>query len=461
MIDLKERFKRLDRIPSPDLWAAIQARAAQPVEREDVGRIRRRVGLRRLIPAAAAVTVVVAVLTLVLPLTRVERRPAFAIVEDAIKAVQSLPPFSASVSYSFVEAGDVSGRGTYAVSYRSRTVWRVEVTERVGNPAGPGNFAEELAFMFGEFSGPSDYIVSDGERVGLFLAAKNYFFSKPLELSGSPLGQLAWEDPFAGPERGVFPTPVPAEGREGPPLTTWRKRCDDSKTFANEQVAGRPARHVECGDWELWIDATTGLILKVRTSAYRAEIRTIEYSARFASEVFEVELPEGACDRGTGGASPDDPQTCLKIGQAAPTWSGSLLGGGSFDLAKARGRPTLVLFWSDFFQPGDLPFEALKDFQVGSDRWASRATLVSVDTGPGVTKASASEFIDRWGYTFPVVLDGVDPESPGGVAEIATSWGIEGVPAWVALDAEGRVIDVRFGRLTADQIDDLLSRAGG
>lgn len=45
--------------------------------------------------------------------------------------------------------------------------------------------------------------------------------------------------------------------------------------------------------------------------------------------------------------------------------------------------------------------------------------------------------------------------------DIGTLWGIEGVSAWAALDAEGRVIDMQVGRLTGDQIDELLRKAIG
>jgi len=406
--------------------------------------------------AAAAIVLVVSIVWTFLP----RPRSALAVVQEAIRATQSLPPFSATVSYSFTEGSEVPGTGTYLVSYKNRSEWRIDVDERTGNPAGAGNFAEESTCGFPTyFSAPGDYVLSDGERVGLFLAARNYFFSRPLdELCGSPLAQLTWEEPFAGSQTEVFNTPV--EAVEGPyPLTAWRSRCADSETFPDEQIAGRLAHHVRCGEWELWIDATTGLVLKVVTSAYVVEFRQIEYSVVFAPGVFAVKVPESACDRGTG-SSPDDPQTCLTTGEVAPMWAGPLLAGEAVDLSLARGRPVLVLFWSDFFQPQDLPRQALGDFQVAFEQWRGRATLISVDTGPGVTEQTARDVVGREGYTFPVVLDGFDPFDPQAVARIATLWGVEGVPAWVALDAEGRVVDVKFGRLTTEQIDEMLSRAG-
>lgn len=455
MIDLKERFKRLDRIPSPNLWVTIQVRAAQPVDRRRFERLRRRVSFRRLVSAAAAVAVLTALLLFVLPLTLVERRPAFAIVQDAIKAVQALPPFSASVSYT-----RPGGRGTYLILYRSHAVWRVEVIDRTRDLGAPGNFAEELTFRFPNagFIGPGDYIVSDGERVGMFQAGRKYFFSMPLELEErSPLGQLAWDDPFAGSEREILPRPVRDPSAA---LTTWKRRCSDSKTFADETVAGRQAHHVRCGEWELWIDAATGLVLKVETTQYVLSVEEIEYSATFDPGAFEVKLPEGACDRGSGGAFPGDPETCLKVGEFAPTWSGRLLGGGQFDLGSPRGRPVIVFFWSDFFQPGDLPLEALKDFNVAFERWRARATWVSVDTGTEVTERTARRVVDGQNYTFPVVLDDPDPKAVRETGKIVTLWDM-GVPAWVALDKEGRVVGIAFGRLTAEQIDALLSKAGG
>lgn len=455
MIDLKERFRTLDRMRPPDLWPAIRARALE-TGRRPAPPPHRLITIRRLVPVgAAAVAALIAILVLVVP----RPQSASAIVQEAIANAASLPPLRATVSYSFIPGSPVPGTGVYEVSYESRTVWRVNVVERTGNPVGPGNFAEELAFAFpfaGQFSGPGDFIVSDGEREGLYLARRNYFFSRSLELEQSPLGQLTWEDSFVGQQSGVFPTPV-----AGPaPLTTWKGRCADSQVFSDEQIAGRAARHVRCGDWELWIDAETGLVLRVETSAYILEINEIDYAPAFSSGAFEVALPQGACDRGTGGGLPEDPQTCLSVGKAAPSWTGPLLGEGTFDLSAERGTPVLVLFWSDFYQPGDSPIEALKDFQAAFERWGDRVRFVSIDTGPGVTAEAASDVLRQNGYTFPVVLDAAEMVSLAG-GDISTLWGIEGVPAWVALDAEGRVVDMQFGRLTSDQIDELLTKASG
>lgn len=413
----------------------------RPAEAAPVRRPRR---IWRLAPVAAAavVALIVAIVSL-LP----SPQSAYAIVEKAIFQATTLPPLRATFSYK----GTQGSRGVYNVAYQSDKVWRVDTLERRGDPAGPGNFAEELPFGGNAYAGRGDYVVSDGALVARFVAAKRYYFSQPLELSHSPLGQLAWEDPFAGPSSGIFPTPSPG----GPVLVTWKSRCADSKVFADARVAGRRARHVRCGDWELWMDGQTGLVLKVETAAYAAEITRIEYRPSFPPTTFSTRMPAGACDRGTGGARPDDPQWCLTVGRAAPVWKGSLLGGRTFDLSAARGRPVVVLFWNDSFQPGDLPIDALADFNTAFLRHRDRVSFVAVDSFENVSPERARGTIDQLGYTFPVVLDA----SPIG-GDISTLWGASGAPAWVFLNGEETVVGLRYGRLTQSQIDAILTRAG-
>jgi AhpC/TSA family len=397
----------------------------------------------RLAPVAAA-----AVVAAIVAVVSIFPRPqsAYAIVEKAIFQAASLPPLRATFSYE--ETGN--GRGVYSVAYQSRTMWRIDTVARRGEPAGPGNFAEELSIGGDAYAGQGDYVVSDGTRQARFLAAKRFYFSQSLELGHSPLGQLAWQDPFAGPSSGIFPSPAPG----GPVLVTWRSRCVDSKVFGDTYVAGRTARHVRCGDWELWIDADTGLILKVRTDAYVAVITRIEYRPEFAVGTFSTRIPQGACDRGTGGDRPDDPQWCLTIGEVAPEWKGPLLGGGSFDLAAARGRPVVVLFWNDSYQPGELPSEALGDFNSAFGHHGDRVNFVVVDSFDNVTAQRARRILAQLGYRFPVVLD----RSPVG-GKISTLWGPSGVPAWVILNRDGVIVGLRFGRLPQAQMDALLALA--
>jgi len=46
--------------------------------------------------------------------------------------------------------------------------------------------------------------------------------------------------------------------------------------------------------------------------------------------------------------------------------------------------------------------------------------------------------------------------SSGAVGE---AWGLESVPIWVLLDADGRVVEVRLGPQTLSELNELLARA--
>ena len=131
----------------------------------------------------------------------------------------------------------------------------------------------------------------------------------------------------------------------------------------------------------------------------------------------------------------------------ARPWNGPLLGGGTFDLGDFRGRPLLVFLWADWC---DLAcFSSFPDFQEASQQWADRVAFVSVDFSGFAEEAE--KIMQNGGYTFPVVVD-----SPGAVGE---AWGLESVPIWVLLDADGRVVEIRLGPQTLSELNELLARA--
>jgi hypothetical protein len=94
----------------------------------------------------------------------------------------------------------------------------------------------------------------------------------------------------------------------------WDSQCAgwDHEFLPDEVIAGRDALHLTCsdlnGDWEFWVDAETGLVLKLTgavganplapgtTSGGGFEVTSIEYGAVFAEDVFAVpaSTPQGA-----------------------------------------------------------------------------------------------------------------------------------------------------------------------
>ena len=62
-----------------------------------------------------------------------------------------------------------------------------------------------------------------------------------------------------------------------------------------------------------------------------------------------------------------------------------------------------------------------------------------------------SSWLEREGWTSPVLADGD--------GEAASAYGLPAFPYWVAVDADGRIVERRTGELTPRQIDQLFEAA--
>jgi len=90
---------------------------------------------------------------------------------------------------------------------------------------------------------------------------------------------------------------------------------------------------------------------------------------------------------------------------------------------------------------------------VDAGRVPEGAGLVAVATAmdPARTNYPASSWLEREGWTSPVLADGND--------EAANAYGLPAFPYWVAVDADGRIVERRTGELTPRQIDQLFAAA--
>lgn len=116
----------------------------------------------------------------------------------------------------------------------------------------------------------------------------------------------------------------------------------------------------------------------------------------------------------------------------APPLTGNLVGAGRFDLEGLRGKPVLVHFWAVWCPVCDLGDDAIdtisKDFDV--------ITVALQSGGP----RKIAEHLRKEALSFPVIAD------PYG--EIASRWGVAGVPASFVLDGSGRIKFVTVGHTT-------------
>jgi len=117
---------------------------------------------------------------------------------------------------------------------------------------------------------------------------------------------------------------------------------------------------------------------------------------------------------------------------AAPALTGELADGGRFDLDARRTRPVLVHFWATWCpvcRLGDCAIDAIaKDFSV--------ITVAIQSGGPAEIRGHMS----HESLSFPVISD------PQG--ELATAWGVSGVPASFVLDGNNRIRFATVGYTT-------------
>jgi peroxiredoxin len=328
-------------------------------------------------------------------------------------------PFRATIVGSFPTTAqtDFAGDFELRLSYRAPDAWRIDLLG--GSAPGQPLINENVHDARG-------YVLWNGERLIGYDARSGSFVPQPLHAEWfSPLNLLGFFDAHS-----------------------WQHACESGSRLGDDTVAGRPVHVLRCpapasfssrsAEVQLWVDADSGLILKLVSSedpgqlfppgpiawyaGEQMEITSIEYDPTFDAAEFVVP-PEASS------VPPTQPApTSLTLGEVVPSFSGKTLDGATFDLPDERGKPTLVYLWADWCRPcTDFPLDAL-------DRASATANDLNVVTvGLQVDPSSISGFVRQNGYRFAVVL----PDDP---VSLNDRWGLQGVPTLVLLDAQGRFV---------------------
>jgi len=324
-----------------------------------------------------------------------------------------VPPFTATFRRRISEGGEWVYEDT--VWYRDSRAWRREVLE------------DSLPDRRG--LGAGGFAVWDGSQMGVYNARQNSFSRTPdTNEVLSPVYDLS------------------------PTLEQTYSRAD-CELVAREEVVGRPTDHLRCMAYQgsdIWLDGETGLMLKLvaQKLGLELEVTGFEDHPIFPGDTFEFSPPSGARD---AIELANDPyaQTALVQGDTASPWTGPLVGGGTLGLGDLRGKPVLILFFADWCPAGDPACDVLPQFGQVFEGRKREANLVWVNfQGSAI---AAKQIIRKGGYTFPVVDD-----SSGSIGK---AWGVQGIPTWVLLDADGRVVEVRLKPQTFQQLEELLAKA--
>lgn len=135
---------------------------------------------------------------------------------------------------------------------------------------------------------------------------------------------------------------------------------------------------------------------------------------------------------------------------AAPSFDLARVGalGDRVRLADFRGRPLVVNFWASWCVPCRREMPAL---EAVADRLEGRVAFVGINHLD--TAGPAADFQREVGVRYP---SGFDPEG-----NIASAYGVVGLPTTVLIDARGRIMTRHLGGLTESALADLIRQAFG
>ena len=137
---------------------------------------------------------------------------------------------------------------------------------------------------------------------------------------------------------------------------------------------------------------------------------------------------------------PEQPDRQATGAATLPPLGFDCLGGGSLDLARAPGVPTVLNLWGSWCTPCRAELPVLQEF---ADAAGDRVSVVGVISEDGVPQANA--FATDSGVTFPGAFDGE--------GELMAELGLNGLPFTYFLDADGALVHTEVGAV--DSVDEL------
>lgn len=167
---------------------------------------------------------------------------------------------------------------------------------------------------------------------------------------------------------------------------------------------------------------------------------------------------DGAADGATSTSLPvydatvtDDPA----VGMAIPSVTGKDFDGKDITISGDDGKAKVIAFvahWCPHCQR-EVPRlqEHLDDTPMPDD---VELLTVSTSVKPGADNYPPQEWLEREGWTAPVLAD--DENS-----SVAQAYGLSSFPYFVVVDEDGKVVERASGELTTAQFDDLVAAAQG
>ncbi|MGN6795304.1 MAG: redoxin domain-containing protein [Streptosporangiaceae bacterium] len=214
------------------------------------------------------------------------------------------------------------------------------------------------------------------------------------------------------------------------------------------RIARRDVVHRRCPSSDIWVDRSSGLLLRRRSPGYERRVRSIEYRPLFSPGTFRFVIPAGSRSEQQ---LENDPyyKTALAAGKLAPPWQAAMLGGGTFRLTDLRGKPALLLLFSDSCPAGDPACDVFRQLEQSYEEAKGKVAILWVDFQGNA--GEARKIVRHNHLTFPVVFDARGAS--------LKAWKIQSYPYWLLVNSRGRVIEARLKPQTVTQIKQLLAKA--
>ena len=140
-------------------------------------------------------------------------------------------------------------------------------------------------------------------------------------------------------------------------------------------------------------------------------------------------------------ATPTAPVTTPIVGRPAPAFDLETLDGQRIALADLRGSAVVLNFWASWC----IPCREEAPLLTAADRTYRPRGLRVLGVVYQDSASSASDFMTRYGQTYPGLLD------PDG--RTAIDYGVFGIPETFFIDPDGIVRARQVGVVTADELD--------
>jgi peroxiredoxin len=234
------------------------------------------------------------------------------------------------------------------------------------------------------------------------------------------------------------------------PESSFRYSTARCPVVGHDRIAGRAALHRRCNTYDVWIDSSTGIVLRKRFGDFELRVRSVEYRPAFGPGTFRFVPPEGSKNARQVEKSPYY-KTRLTPGKLAPNWRAELLGGDTFELADLRGEPALLLLFADWCPAGDDACDVFGPLQKIYEEAKDEVAIAWVDILSANAEREARKIVHHNHLTFPVVIDAEE--------EVVESWKVQSFPFWALLDSDGRVIEARLKPQTTAELRQMLAKA--